>query len=454
MLAFIALITAFTVAAAPARAATCPCTVFSASEPTAADAGDGNSVELGVKIRASVVGDITGVRFYKSPANTGTHTGSLWTATGTLLATGTFADETASGWQTLTFAAPVPIKANTTYVASYHAPAGHYAADYGFAGAGSAPITALPTGADGDNGVYVYGSATAFPTNSYNSANYWVDAVFDDTGVPTAPPTVTSTSPASAATGVPSTTVVTAAFSAPMDPATLSFTLAENPGPPVPGTVSYDAAHQTATFTPSTQLALGATFSASVQGSDAWGHAMPSATQWGFTTGTTPPPFTCPCSVFDSGATPAVADAADTASVELGLRFSASVDGTITGIRFYKGTDNTGTHTGSLWSATGTLLASGTFAGESASGWQTLVFAAPVAVTANTVYVASYHAPSGHYSYSLNYLGYPHIAYPLTAEASTPGQGNGTFSYGTTSAFPANASNGSNYWVDVTFTAA
>ena len=34
--------------------------------------------------------------------------------------------------------------------------------------------------------------------------------------------------------------------------------------------------------------------------------------------------------------------------------------------RFYKGTGNNGTHTGSLWSATGTLLATGTFTNETA----------------------------------------------------------------------------------------
>ena len=39
--------------------------------------------------------------------------------------------------------------------------------------------------------------------------------------------------------------------------------------------------------------------------------------------------------------------------------------GTITGVRFYKESDNTGTHTGSLWTAGGTLLATGTFSGES-----------------------------------------------------------------------------------------
>ena len=39
---------------------------------------------------------MTGVRFYKSAANIGTHVGSLWTATGDLLASGTFTNESAA----------------------------------------------------------------------------------------------------------------------------------------------------------------------------------------------------------------------------------------------------------------------------------------------------------------------------------------------------------------------
>ena len=69
----------------------------------------------------------------------------------------------------------------------------------------------------------------------------------------------------------------------------------------------------------------------------------------------------------------------DAAAVELGLKFRSSVAGAVTGVRFYKGIGNGGTHTGSLWSATGTkLLATATFAGETATGWQTASFDKPV----------------------------------------------------------------------------
>src|SRR6185437_7893060 len=34
---------------------------------------------------------------------------------------------------------------------------------------------------------------------------------------------------------------------------------------------------------------------------------------------------------------------------------------------------------------------------EISSGWQTVMFSSPVAITAGTTYIASYHAPNGHY---------------------------------------------------------
>ena len=62
-------------------------------------ANDPSPVELGVKFRSDVDRLRHRVRFYKGAGNTGTHVGHLWTATGTLLATATFAGETATGWQ-------------------------------------------------------------------------------------------------------------------------------------------------------------------------------------------------------------------------------------------------------------------------------------------------------------------------------------------------------------------
>jgi hypothetical protein len=161
----------------------CPCdTIWQPSAtPALVDAGDTHAGEYGVKIRADQDGYITGIRFYKSVANAGAHTGDLWSGTGSNLGTASFSSETASGWQQVLFAHPVPVVKNTTYVASYFTPTGHYAADSGYfasSGVDVAPLHALANGVDGSNGVYGYGTSTLFPTSSFNAANYWVDAVY------------------------------------------------------------------------------------------------------------------------------------------------------------------------------------------------------------------------------------------------------------------------------------
>jgi hypothetical protein len=435
----------------------CPCTIWPASAvPGTVNAGDGSSLELGVKFRTTVAGSITGVRFYKSPANTGTHTGSLWTASGTRLATGTFSGETASGWQQLNFATPISVKANTTYVASYFAPNGGYSYDGGYfadSDAGLAPLTGLKSGTDGGNGVFHYGSTSAFPNSQSSGSNYWVDVVLDTSAASTTPPTVTSTSPTSGATGTSITSPVSATFSAAVDTDNVTFTVKDADGSTVPGSITYPSANKV-TFTPSTQLALHTTYTASVQASDVWGNAMTDPVTWSFTTDSTPPAVTCPCTLWPASATPATTDVTgDANSVELGTRFTSSAAGWITGVTFYKGTGNTGNHTGSLWSDDGTLLASGTFTNETASGWQTLTFATPVAVTAGTPYVVSYHAPNGNYAVDGGYFSGAHQSYPLTGTADTTAHHNGLYRYGADPAFPNSSYGSANYWVGPVFTA-
>jgi hypothetical protein len=149
--------------------------------PATPDSGPDSAVELGVKFRSDAVGTITGIRFYKAGANTGTHVGNLWTTNGTRLATATFTNETASGWQQVNFSTAVAIASNTVYVASYHAAGGHYSEDDNFfasKGVDNPPLHALANGVSGGNGVYAYGSSSAFPNQTYLTANYWVDVVF------------------------------------------------------------------------------------------------------------------------------------------------------------------------------------------------------------------------------------------------------------------------------------
>jgi len=138
-------------------------------------------VELGVKFRSDVAGFIKGLRFYKSATNTGTHVGNLWSSTGQNLGTVTFTGETGSGWQQVNFASPVAIQANSVYVASYFAPNGHYSGTVSYfvaQGVDTPPLHALENGVSGGDGVYTYAATSTFPTNTYQSLNYWVDVVF------------------------------------------------------------------------------------------------------------------------------------------------------------------------------------------------------------------------------------------------------------------------------------
>ena len=279
----------------------CPCSVWTSSDtPAIPSAADPNAVEVGVKFRSDIGGFITGIRFYKGGANTGTHVGNLWTDNGTLLATAVFTNETASGWQQVEFGTPVPISANTVYVASYHAPNGGYAVDSGyFAGSGvdNPPLHLLPDGESGGNGMYLYGSG-GFPTNSFGSSNYWVDVVFvTSTGPDTTAPTVTATLPLDGAVDVPTRTDVTATFSEPMDPATVTeatFDLRDGGGALVAATVAYDEATRTASLTPDTALSLSTDYSATVKGGvdgvkDLAGNALASDVPWTFTTAAVDP---------------------------------------------------------------------------------------------------------------------------------------------------------------------
>lgn len=455
--------------------------------PALAADPDTDAQELGVKFTSDADGWITGIRFYKSTANTGVHTGSLWSTAGMRLATATFSNETASGWQQVDFASPVAITANTIYVASYHTDVGRYAVTENYFTSGGfdrPPLHALPNGSGG-NGVYALG-ASQFPTRTYLGTNYWVDVVFTANAVPpatgtpiisptpqpssTAVPTSTRTAlPTSTRTAVPTSTataIPTSTWSPTPPPTTtrsMTASVTRTPTATAPATSTATAsrsATRTATSLPPTAT-LTATRTSTVRPT-----ATATRTQTPTRTGTatrtvpipaSPTPTVTPVpvglTIWPAAATPALAADPDTAAQELGVKFTSDVDGWITGIRFYKSTANTGVHTGSLWTSSGTRLATATFSKETKSGWQQVSFAAPVAITANTVYVASYYTTVGRYSVTEYYFsGAGFDRPPLHALRDGASGGNGVYALGA-SQFPTNTYLGTNYWVDVIFTA-
>ena len=133
---------------------------------------------------------------------------------------------------------------------------------------------------------------------------------------------------------------------------------------------------------------------------------------------------------------------------ELGTKFMSNTAGQITGIRFYKASQETGTatRTGRIWSSTGTLLASVVFSGETASGWQTQNLTTPLSIAANTTYVVSVNTRSAYYVATNNGLASSISNGPL----STIVGANGV--YGNPGAYPTNTWQASNYFRDVVFT--
>jgi polygalacturonase len=93
-------------------------------------------------------------------------------------------------------------------------------------------------------------------------------------------------------------------------------------------------------------------------------------------------------SIWDNTAPPA---GEGTGNQTVGTKFKATVDGNIIGARYYKYATDSVIRDVRLWDNAGTLLASRTVSGQTASGWQRMDFATPVAITAETTYVVGYH---------------------------------------------------------------
>ena len=415
--------------------------LFSSSNtPAVLSDPDTAQINLGVRFTSSSAGTITGIKYYKGANDTGTHTGSLWSSTGTLLATATFTNETASGWQTVTFSNPVSITTGTTYVASFHSN-GHYTAtsNYFTTPRVNGPLTAPA----GNNGVYTYGTGNLFPTSTFGAANYWVDVLFSPaTGSTNQAPVAANNSGFSVSQNSTITIAASALLANDTDPNGDNLTITGVTNGPN-GTASFNAQTNTVTFTPNTGYTGPASFTYAI--SDGRGGTASAIASLAVN-----PPSASIVSLFSSNPTPSIASVNDPNSVELGLKFQASSAGDVTGLRFYKGPSNTGTHVAHLWTSTGTLLATATFTNETASGWQQVNFATPVTIAAGTTYVASYHT-SGNYAADPNLFSSPVSNGPLTAPSSATSGGNGVYAYGSGALFPTSNFNSTSYGVDVLF---
>ncbi|MBL7740016.1 MAG: Ig-like domain-containing protein [Chitinophagaceae bacterium] len=264
------------------------------------------------------------------------------------------------------------------------------------------------------------------------------------------PPAVTSVSPESGDRDVPLNTTVSAVFSEPMNAATVNGTtvqLRDASNTAVTAAVNYDAASRTVRLTPSSALLNGNAYTATITGGsggvkDLAGNSLAADYIWSFTT--------IPLTIFEVTDVPDIPVTTDQ-PIELGVKFNSSVDGYILGIRFYKGDGNDGTHTGHLWNSSGTMLGEAVFVNETASGWQQVLFSSPVAINAGETYVASYFSSLGKYGYTNSYFTDAVVNGPLRALADGEDGGNGVYKYSSSSIFPDETYQSTNYFVDVVF---
>jgi hypothetical protein len=408
-------------------------TLLTTQAPAVQDISNGRAYELGVRVMSDVAGQITAVRFWKGAGESDTHTGHVWTATGQLLATVIFTNESASGWQAQPLVPPVAMAANVEYVVSVSTPPNHLFVVTQNVFAAAPLINGHLRAPAGNNGVY--GAIGAFPTGSYDSSNYFRDLTFvpgSGGGGDTTPP-VSITQPSGGTVGGMVTIAATSADN--IGVAGLQFQVdglnlgSEVPTPPSPSGISWD----------STSVANGSHLLTAVVHDAAGNYTSASVTVTVANQLSSQTLLTTQ--------TPALQDISNGRAYELGVRVLSDVAGQITALRFWKGANEGSTHTGHVWTATGQLLATVTFSNESVSGWQQQSLATPVSVAANTEYVVSVTTPPNDlFVVTQNvFAATPLVNGHLRALAGN----NGVF--GPIGTFPAGSYDSSNYFRDLVF---
>jgi hypothetical protein len=169
--------------------------------------------------------------------------------------------------------------------------------------------------------------------------------------------------------------------------------------------------------------------------------------------------------------TPHVTDYNDTSAINAGVKFQGLGAPSIAGVKFYKSSNNTGTHVAHLYDVTAsTELTSATFSSETSSGWQNVNFSSAAPISNTHTYMVWVSMPNGHYAAdSLGTGGVNNFESTEVefghgdwggdqgpgdgAEALliTAGDGNGVYSYTSNHTdVPATGTN-NNYWISPTF---
>jgi methionine-rich copper-binding protein CopC len=211
-----------------------------------------------------------------------------------------------------------------------------------------------------------------------------------------AAPALTSTTPASGATNVATTSTVQAVFNKAIQSSTLSFVLKDASGATVASTVAYNASTNTATLTPNAVLADATTYTATVSGAkDTSGNTMVPVS-WSFTTAagavpavTSTSPTSGATNVATNSTVQAVFNKAVVAST-ISFTLKDAANNPVSGTVSYNATTNTATFTPSALLGTSTTYTATVSGAQDSSGntmtpvsWSFTTEAAP-ALTSQT----------------------------------------------------------------------
>ncbi|MDQ4214277.1 DUF4082 domain-containing protein [Microbacterium capsulatum] len=209
--------------------------------PKVAAEPDHKAVELGITFTPDRTGEVTALRYYQGSDARGVTDATLWSSDGAVLAHKSFPTSQTVGWRTIPLDAPVPLTGGRTYVASYNAPNGGYAATENDLTTAK-QVNGFSLRADA--GVYRYGHTDAVPKSTYRGSNYLVDVVFHRTGHHAQAVTAPTTSPkpsTSPRPTAPATTTPTPAPTTMAKPSPAPTTPPTSTAPPavtVPGTTT------------------------------------------------------------------------------------------------------------------------------------------------------------------------------------------------------------------------
>ncbi|MCK9281278.1 MAG: DUF4082 domain-containing protein [Melioribacteraceae bacterium] len=144
-------------------------TIFTNQVP--ASTGNDSDYELGTKFSSDLLANVNAIRFYKAAGETGSHIGKIWDNSGTLIASVSFTNETASGWQSMNLPSSLLIQPNTVYTVSVNSNVIYPITQNELASQLSNSFLHTVVG---NNGVFNENPGS-FPNQSYNNSNYYVD---------------------------------------------------------------------------------------------------------------------------------------------------------------------------------------------------------------------------------------------------------------------------------------